>query len=135
MQSGFESLSPSQLRTRSSMVEQATFNRKVLGSSPGGFTNTKGYNMWDFLGFIFSSYHSNRKAFILEAISTPIFIYACVLMTFTADKPNMTLLFPIFLLSCTLNTVAAYLRKLIWPVIMGIFVCVMDIIGYFVSLG
>ena len=91
--------------------------------------------MWDFLEFFFDSYRSNKKAFILEALSTPIFMYACVVMTFTADKPNMTLLFPIFLLSCTLGTIAAYLRKLIWPVTMGVFVMTMDIIGFFISLG
>jgi hypothetical protein len=91
--------------------------------------------MLRFLDFIFASYRSNGTAFILEAISTPIFIYASIVITFTADKPNMTYVLPFFLLACLLNTIAAYIRKLIWPLVMGIFICVMDIIGFYISLG
>ena len=117
------------------MVVQTTFNRKVTGSNPVGSTINKGITMWDFLRFILNNYRVNRKAFILEAISTPVFIYASVVITFTADKPNMTSILPFFLLSAFLNTVACYLRQLIWPVFMGVFICIMDIIGFYISLG
>jgi hypothetical protein len=88
--------------------------------------------MWE---FFISSYRSHKYAFILECISTIVLMVCATILTFTAHKPDMALLYPGYLLSCILSTIACYMRKLFWFVLVGFYLAILDIIGFFIAIN
>jgi hypothetical protein len=86
--------------------------------------------MQKILEFWKTSLHSDPKAFVLEMISFAVTIVASFMMAFTADRPDMRVIYPIFFVGSLCGCWAYYRRQIAWPMLLTGYFCVMNVFGF-----
>jgi|TARA_B100001094_G_C17832709_1_gene624025 hypothetical protein len=79
--------------------------------------------------FWISSYNSDRIAFWYELVSVVFTIVGSVLLTFGAPNPNMSYVFPIYLIGSITLAIGSYRRRIIWTTILASWFTIMNVIG------
>lgn len=87
------------------------------------------------IDFWTSSYHSDRIAFAAEIISFILTVGASLTLAFTADQPDMRLVYPGFFLGSIAGVYGYYRRKLAWPLLLTAYFCVVNVFGFSVAMG
>jgi len=84
--------------------------------------------------FWFHSYQSDKIAFAFELISFIFTVGASLTLAFTADAPDMTLVYPGFFVGSCTAVYAYYRRKLAWPMLLTLYFGVVNIFGFGVAI-
>ena len=87
------------------------------------------------IDFWSNSYHSDRTAFIFELISFVFTVAASLTLAFTAQSPNMAVIYPGFFIGSIAGTYAYYRRGLAWPVLLTGYFAVVNVFGFGVAKG
>ena len=86
------------------------------------------------IDFWTSSYRSDRIAFAAEIISFILTVGASLTLAFTADQPDMRLVYPGFFLGSIAGVYGYYRRKLAWPLLLTAYFCVVNVFGFSVAM-
>ena len=81
------------------------------------------------------SYTSDPTAFYLELVSFITTVGASATLAFTADDPNMTLIYPGFFVGCISGAIAYLRRSLPFPFLLTSWFACVNIFGYGVASG
>lgn len=84
--------------------------------------------------FWLSSYHSDKTAFAFEIISFVFTVGASLTLAFTAQSPNMAVIYPGFFIGSTTAVYAYYRRKLAWPLLLTGYFAVVNLFGFGVAM-
>jgi len=85
--------------------------------------------------FWVKSYTSDRTAFFLELISFVTTVGSSAMLAFTADAPNMALIYPGFFVG-SISGATAYLRRsLPFPFLLTSYFACVNVFGYGVATG
>ena len=85
--------------------------------------------------FWLSSYHSDKTAFIFEIVSFVFTVSASLTLAFTAQSPNMAIIYPGFFIGSLTAVYAYYRRRLAWPMLLTGYFAVVNVFGFGVALG
>jgi len=85
--------------------------------------------------FWLHSYNTDRIAFFCELISFIFTVGASLILAFTADNPDMTIVYPGFFIGSLTAIYAYYRRKLAWPMTLTMYFAVVNVFGYGVASG
>lgn len=85
--------------------------------------------------FWLHSYHSDRVAFYFELISFVFTVGASLTLAFTADAPDMTIVYPGFFIGSCTAIYAYYRRKLAWPMMLTTYFAFVNVFGFGVAAG
>ena len=85
--------------------------------------------------FWLHSYNTDRIAFFCELISFIFTVGASLTLAFTADNPDMTIVYPGFFIGSLTAIYAYYRRKLAWPMTLTMYFAVVNVFGYGVAAG
>ena len=83
-------------------------------------------NTW---GWIKDDWYSNRSRFAIELLAWAISIGCSITMAFTVPNPPLLVLYPIWILGCTLYAWASYTRKSIGMLANYLLLVSIDTIG------
>jgi hypothetical protein len=83
--------------------------------------------------FWLESYHSDPIAFWFELISFLFTVLASLTLAFTADDPDMLIVYPGFFIGSITGIYAYYRRRLAWPVLLTAYFAVINMIGFGVA--
>ena len=83
--------------------------------------------------FWLESYHSDAIAFWFELISFLFTVLASLTLAFTADDPDMLIVYPGFFIGSITGIYAYYRRRLAWPVLLTAYFAVINMIGFGVA--
>ena len=86
-------------------------------------------------GFLMSSYHSDKTAFTFELISFVFTVIASLTLAFTAQNPDMAMIYPGFFIGSITGTYAYYRRKLAWPMLLTAYFAVVNVFGFGIAKG
>jgi len=76
------------------------------------------------------SYYSNKKAFCFELTSFVFTVIASLILAFTADRPNMSIIYPGFFVGSISGCYAYYLRGIAWPMMLTAYFAITNIFGF-----
>jgi len=79
--------------------------------------------------FWVESYSTDKIAFYLEVFSVAVTVWGSFMLTFTSPHPEMTTVFPLYLLGSTTLAYAAYRRRIIWTCFLASWFTIMNVIG------
>ena len=85
--------------------------------------------------FWLHSYETDRVAFTFELISFVTTVYASLTLAFTADNPNMIVVYPGFFIGSLTGVYAYYRRQLAWPMLLTAYFAVVNVFGFGVAIG
>ena len=85
--------------------------------------------------FWIKSYTSDRTAFYLELVSFITTVGSSGGLAFTADAPNMALIYPGFFVGSVAGAIAYYRRGLGFPLLLTSYFACVNIFGYGVASG
>lgn len=80
--------------------------------------------------FWIDSYTSNKKAFYFEIVAFIGAVSASFYLANTANDPSMILVYPIFFISAFSSSIAHYMRKLAFPLLLTIYFCIVNVFGF-----
>jgi len=80
-----------------------------------------------------SSYHSDKTAFTFELISFVFTVAASLTLAFTAQNPNMSVIYPGFFIGSITGAYAYYRRGLAWPMLLTGYFAVVNVFGFGVA--
>jgi len=83
--------------------------------------------------FVLHSYHDDKVAFFYEIISFIFTVAASLTLAFTADNPDMKLVYPGFFIGAITAIYAYYRRKLAWPMMLTTYFAIVNVFGYGVA--
>lgn len=83
--------------------------------------------------FWLSSYHTDKTAFTFELISFVFTVAASLTLAFTAQSPNMAVIYPGFFIGSITGTYAYYRRGLAWPMLLTGYFAVVNVFGFGVA--
>ena len=83
--------------------------------------------------FWMSSYHSDKTAFTFELTSFVFTVVASLTLAFTAQNPNMAVIYPGFFVGSVTGTYAYYRRGLAWPMLLTAYFAIVNVFGYGVA--
>lgn len=83
--------------------------------------------------FWLSSYHSDKIAFGFEIISFVFTVGASLTLAFTAQNPNMAVIYPGFFIGSITAVYAYYRRMLAWPMLLTAYFAVVNVFGFGVA--
>ena len=81
------------------------------------------------------SYTSDPTAFYLELVSFITTVGASATLAFTADDPNMTVIYPGFFVGCISGAIAYLRRSLPFPFLLTSWFACVNVFGYGVASG
>jgi len=79
--------------------------------------------------FWVSSYKTDPIAFYLEVFSVAVTVWGSAILTFTSPVPDMTTVFPLYLLGSITLSYASYRRRIIWTCFLASWFTIMNVIG------
>lgn len=82
-----------------------------------------------------SSYHSDNTAFYLEIASAVFSIVASLALAISAQHPDMRLIYPVYFAGGVAGAWACMRRGLVWPLILNLWFCFVNILGWFRAMG
>lgn len=82
-----------------------------------------------------SSYESDRIAFYLELSSFIFTVGASATLAFTADAPDMKIVYPFFLIGSITGFLGYIRRKLAWPMMLTGWFVLVNMFGFGVAMG
>ena len=85
--------------------------------------------------FWLSSYESDKVAFYYELVSFIFIVGASMTMAFTADNPDMTIVYPGFFIGSLAGVYAYYRRGIAWPLLLTSYFAVVNVFGFGVAIG
>jgi len=85
--------------------------------------------------FWLHSYHTDKVAFYFELVSFVFTVGASVTLAFTADNPDMTVVYPGFFIGSLTAIYAYYRRKIAWPMVLTTYFAVVNVFGFGVAAG
>ena len=80
-----------------------------------------------------SSYYIDKTAFTFELISFVFTVVASLTLAFTAQDPNMAVIYPGFFVGSVTGTYAYYRRGLAWPMLLTGYFAVVNVFGFGVA--
>ena len=83
--------------------------------------------------FWMSSYYSDKTAFTFELISFVFTVIASLTLAFTAQDPNMAVIYPGFFVGSVTGTYAYYRRELVWPMLLTGYFAIVNVFGFGVA--
>lgn len=87
------------------------------------------------IDFWVSSYKSDSVAFFLELASFILTVGASATLAFTADSPDMRIVYPFFFLGSLTGVLGYYRRQLAWPMMLTGWFVIVNIFGFGVAMG
>ena len=81
-----------------------------------------------------SSYRSDRIAFTYELLSFVFTVAASATLAFTADQPDMRIVYPGFFIGSVFGVLGYYRRKLAWPMMLTGWFIFVNILGFGVAM-
>jgi len=87
------------------------------------------------IDFWSNSYQSDKVAFIFELISFVFTVGASMTLAFTADNPDMRIVYPGFFIGSITAFYAHYRRKLAWPTMLVGYFAIVNVFGLGVANG
>jgi hypothetical protein len=95
-----------------------------------GYYSYSKYSMFKLIkDFWITSYNSDKIAFWFELVSVIFTIAGSVILTFTSPSPDMTYVFPIYLVGSVTLAIGSYRRRIIWTTVLASWFTIMNIIG------
>lgn len=82
-----------------------------------------------------SSYESDRVAFFYELTSFILTVGASATLAFTADQPDMRIVYPFFFAGSIAGLLGYIRRKLAWPMMLTGWFVLVNIFGFGVAMG
>jgi len=86
--------------------------------------------MQRFIDFWSASFRSDRVAFAFELVSFIFTVGGSTLMAFTADNPNLTLVYPLFFVGSVTQTYASWRRGAAWIMLLTIYFSIVNVLGF-----
>ena len=84
--------------------------------------------------FWVQSYKSDRVAFVFELVSFVTTVAASLTLAFTADAPDMRLVYPGFFIGSLTGVYAYYRRGIPWPMLLTAYFACVNIFGFGVAM-
>ena len=84
--------------------------------------------------FWIQSYESDRVAFYYELVSFVTTVAASLTLAFTADAPDMRLVYPGFFIGSLAGVYAYYRRGIPWPMLLTAYFACVNIFGFGVAM-
>jgi hypothetical protein len=84
--------------------------------------------------FWLESYRSDRIAFYCELLSFVFTVAASATLAFTADAPDMRLVYPGFFIGSATAVYGYYRRKLAWPMALTSWFVFVNVLGFGVAM-
>ena len=85
--------------------------------------------------FWLQSYQSDPVSFIVEMIGFSFILTASLMLSFTADKPNMAYIYPAYFVGNVCAIIAYTRRKLAWQLTSASYFFCINIFGFGRALG
>lgn len=85
--------------------------------------------------FWLDSYYSDKVAFGFELSSFIFTVGASLTLAFTADAPDMRIVYPGFFIGSIAGVIGYYRRKLAWPIMLTGYFAVVNVFGFGVAMG
>ena len=85
--------------------------------------------------FWINSYKSDKVAFLFELISFITTVGASLTLAFTAENPDMTIVYPGFFIGSLAGVYAYYRRGIAWPLLLTSYFAVVNVFGFGVAIG
>jgi len=79
--------------------------------------------------FWITSYVTDRTAFWFEIVSVLFTIAGSCILTFTSPNPEMSWVFPLYLIGSITLMVGSWRRRIIWTCVLASWFTIMNIIG------
>lgn len=80
------------------------------------------------------SYQHDHIAFYFEMVGTFFTIAASLLLAFTAQDPNMLLIFPLYEIGSISLLYAYWRRQMVWSIALTGYFVVINVVGFIVAL-
>ena len=85
--------------------------------------------------FWLDGYHSDRVAFYYELTSFVFTVGASLTLAFTADNPDMRIVYPGFFIGAIAGAYGYYRRGLAWPMMLTAYFTFVNVFGFGVAMG
>lgn len=85
--------------------------------------------------FWLNSYHSDKIAFVFELISFITTVGSSLTLAFTANAPDMAVVYPGFFIGSITGAYAYYRRKIAWPMLLTTYFACVNIFGFGVAVN
>lgn len=85
--------------------------------------------------FWLHSYHTDKVAFYFELISFVFTVAASATLAFTADQPDMRIVYPGFFIGSIAGTYGYYRRNLSWPMALTSWFIFVNVLGFGRAMG
>lgn len=87
------------------------------------------------IDFWAESYRSDKIAFAFELLSFLFTVGASLTLAFTADNPDMRIVYPGFFIGSLAGVYAYYRRRIAWPLLLTTYFAVVNVFGFGVAIG
>lgn len=87
------------------------------------------------IDFWAESYRSDKIAFTFELLSFLFTVGASLTLAFTADDPDMRIVYPGFFVGSLTGVYAYYRRRIAWPLLLTTYFAVVNVFGFGVAIG
>jgi hypothetical protein len=87
------------------------------------------------INFWAESYRSDKIAFAFELLSFLFTVGASLTLAFTADNPDMRIVYPGFFIGSLAGVYAYYRRRIAWPLLLTTYFAVVNVFGFGVAIG
>lgn len=85
--------------------------------------------------FAIDSYKSDPIAFYLELVAFVSTVTASFMLAFTADQPDMRIIYPGFFIGSVTGALGYYRRRILFPLMLTTYFGFVNIFGYGVASG
>lgn len=87
------------------------------------------------IDFWAESYRSDKIAFAFELLSFLFTVGASLTLAFTADNPDMRIVYPGFFIGSLAGVYAYYRRRIAWPLLLTTYFAVVNVFGFGIAIG
>lgn len=85
--------------------------------------------------FWLESYKTDKIAFMYELLSFVFTVGASATLAFTADQPDMRIVYPFFFIGSVTGCLGYIRRKLAWPMMLTGWFIIVNVFGFGVAMG
>jgi len=82
-----------------------------------------------------SSYHSDSRAFYLEITAAVFSVVASLALAIYAQNPDMRWIYPLYFIGGVTGAWACKRRSLVWPLLLNMWFCLVNILGWCRAMG
>ena len=82
-----------------------------------------------------SSYHSDSRAFYLEITAAFFSVVASLALAVSAQHPDMRWIYPLYFIGGIAGAWACQRRGLVWPLLLNMWFCLVNILGWCRAMG